>query len=260
MEEDGIKVNNKGLPVDFDFYQTLADGSIQDKKFLMTILLTSRVIKPLKSETIPYSLSSITDPFTGETKTLCLNTLRKVMINMGLRPLRIPEFKITDLFMISSAGPHGPSTLTCLKSMFYYNLINITGLYSLTCQKGCKFISYMLSNLGNLDFTTQKGVKDNVLTRRLSIVKDPECKMRVIAIFDWVTQMFLNVLANQIYDILRKIRADRTFTQDPHFSHIQYSTKNNFHSLDLTAATDRLPIDLQIQVLTLLYGRTVAEG
>jgi hypothetical protein len=92
------------------------------------------------------------------------------------------------------------------------------------------------------------------------VIKDPECKMRVIAIFDWVSQFLLNGIAKQIYDCLKGQKPDRTFTQNPHFTHIQPSTKQGFYSIDLTAATDRFPIELQKQVLSLLYGREMASA
>jgi hypothetical protein len=54
------------------------------------------------------------------------------------------------------------------------------------------------------------------VSRRLSIVKDPEMKMRVIAIFDYFTQTILDGLSKQMFDILRnKFPQDRTFTQNP---------------------------------------------
>lgn len=55
------------------------------------------------------------------------------------------------------------------------------------------------------------------------------------------------------------IKSDRTYSQDPRF-HIQPSRKNKFYSIDLTAATDRFPLKLQIQILTLLIGKEKAES
>jgi len=95
--------------------------------------------------------------------------------------------------------------------------------------------------------------------RRLSVIRDPECKMRIIAIFDYVSQIFLEGISKDIYKILGNLKEDRTYSQDPYF-HIQHSSKNNFHSIDLTAATDRFPIDLQVQVLSYLYDEQVAES
>jgi hypothetical protein len=56
---------------------------------------------------------------------------------------------------------------------------------------------------------------------------------------------------NDLLDSLKKFSQDRTFTQDP-----RNSWSNNhepFYSLDLSAATDRFPVFLQMKVLSLLY-------
>jgi len=56
---------------------------------------------------------------------------------------------------------------------------------------------------------------DHRNTGRLSIVKDPECKMRVIAISDYFTQFTLKPIHSKLMDLLSKLPCDRTFTQDP---------------------------------------------
>jgi hypothetical protein len=260
LERDCVDITKEGIPVRLRLLKKLADGSIEDQKLLMTILLTTRTLKPKKDEEIPISYDSITDPFSGETKTLDLGTLRRVMIKMKLRPRKLDDFDKEQMFLISKAGPHGPSTLTCYKSVQCFNDINIQGLIGLTCTEGMRWIFQLVAKVQNMNLKFRDGIKGYKCTRRLSIVKDPECKMRVIAIFDYISQIFLNNLAKHIYSDLRGLRPDRTFTQDPLFTHIQVSRKSNFHSLDLTAATDRFPIQLQEQVLSLLYGRIVASA
>jgi hypothetical protein len=61
-----------------------------------------------------------------------------------------------------------------------------------------------------------KDVK-HLYCRRLSVVKDPECKMRIIAIFDYISQSALQPLHDDIFEILKNIPEDRTFTQNPRF-------------------------------------------
>jgi hypothetical protein len=53
---------------------------------------------------------------------------------------------------------------------------------------------------------------------RLSIVKDPDCKMRIIAILDYVSQFLLKPIHLSIFRKLRNFECDRTFTQEPHAS------------------------------------------
>lgn len=259
MESDGIvDINEFGLPNKLKELKALADGNMQQKKLLMTILLSTRTLKPRKDEEIEIDYSTITNDFTGKSTELNLKIIRKVLINMGIRPQKAPTFKLSNLFMISKSGPHGPSTLTCLKSLWNYNVINVAGIAGITCQKGHKWLTTMIAKMEKPEFCSSTEIKNSIYTRRLSIIKDPECKMRVIAIFDWITQMFLDIISKDIYAILKGLRPDRTFSQNPLFSHIQVSRKNNFYSIDLTAATDRFPIQFQQQVLKLLYGETVA--
>lgn len=107
----------EGIPVDLLDLKKLIGVDNEHLQFLLTILNANRCIKPKKGELIPISFSSIVDPFKGKTTTLSLNVLRKVMINMKLRPLKIREFDQSKLIMIPKAGPHGPSTLTSLKTL-----------------------------------------------------------------------------------------------------------------------------------------------
>lgn len=60
--------------------------------------------------------------------------------------------------------------------------------------------------------------------------------------------------------ILRSIPQDMTFDQDA-FSKLVIDTKGNrFHSIDLSAATDRFPIDFQVKVIGYLIGSERARA
>lgn len=91
--------------------------------------------------------------------------------------------------------------------------------------------------------------------RKLTFFGDPEGKVRVIAIFDYWSQTALLPLHRVIMTILSKLEMDGTkdqnfFTRKP----LLPKQDNKFHSLDLTAATDRMPIALQQRVVEHLYG------
>jgi hypothetical protein len=83
--------------------------------------MVSRTLKPRRDEIIPVDYSSITDPSKASIKELDLGTLRKVMKNMGIRRRPLEDFDKSKMFLISKAGPHGPATLTCYKSMYFFN-------------------------------------------------------------------------------------------------------------------------------------------
>lgn len=102
-------------------------------------------------------------------------------------------------------------------------------------------------------------VSSGSLLRRLSIKPDRECKSRPFAMLDYYSQTALMPLHEQMFEHLRKIPQDRTFVQADHLQ-VVTSAGNQYHSLDLTAATDRFPIWLQTQMLSELISPKVAEA
>jgi len=63
----------------------------------------------------------------------------------------------------------------------------------------------------------------------------------------------LKPLHDSLLSILQKIESDGTFNQYAPIYRLIEQGHKEFHSYDLSAATDRLPIDLQVQVLSHLF-------
>lgn len=99
--------------------------------------------------------------------------------------------------------------------------------------------------------------KSTLLSRRLSVVKDPELKMRVIGIFDYFSQTVLSDLHDKLFALLKTIPQDRTFTQCPKIG--KPAGRHHFWSIDLSSATDRFPISVQEQILALLTDKGYAQ-
>jgi len=74
------------------------------------------------------------------------------------------------------------------------------------------------------------------------------------------TQSIFKPLHDLLFEILKNIPNDATFDQDAAFKRAISKSKITGHSFgyDLSAATDRLPIDLQVAILTGLIGRHLA--
>lgn len=67
----------------------------------------------------------------------------------------------------------------------------------------------------------------------------------------------LRPLHDRIFSVLRRIRQDGTFNQTlPVERLIQMKTLKRVWSFDLSAATDRLPLELQVWVLSSLLVNT----
>nr|QDH89757.1 MAG: RNA-dependent RNA polymerase [Mitovirus sp.] len=67
----------------------------------------------------------------------------------------------------------------------------------------------------------------------------------------------LRKLHLRLFELLETFKQDRTFTQDPY---IPRRLGHKYHSLDLSAATDRFPLKLQKELIAKLISGPYAEG
>jgi len=74
----------------------------------------------------------------------------------------------------------------------------------------------------------------------------------------------LKPIHDHVFSILRLIPQDGTFDQGAPIRRLRKILSNKadktVYSYDLSAATDRVPIELQKQVLSLIYNKTVADA
>jgi hypothetical protein len=92
----------------------------------------------------------------------------------------------------------------------------------------------------------------------LGLKPEPAGKVRVFALVDCVTQWVMDPLHKRLFTILGKIPQDGTFDQIKPLKALLQKNKS-LYSLDLSAATDRLPIVLQMIVLSPLVGANFAR-
>jgi hypothetical protein len=93
---------------------------------------------------------------------------------------------------------------------------------------------------------TREGDREN-LFRKLSHFSDREDKVRVIAIADYFSQSVLRPLHLYLFRVLKKIPQDCTMNQGSFRDKLVGA--EIYYSIDLTAATDRFPIQVISQVL-----------
>jgi len=87
---------------------------------------------------------------------------------------------------------------------------------------------------------------------KLALKHEPAGKMRVFAMVDPFTQWALYPLHKVLLHIIRRYKMDGTFNQVKPLSHMINSAA--LYSLDLSSATDRLPISLQVKLLAAITG------
>jgi hypothetical protein len=95
---------------------------------------------------------------------------------------------------------------------------------------------------------------------QLSIKEEAAGKVRVFALVDIWTQSFLKPVHEHLFSILRTLPNDGTFDQQASVKRCvdKVAKSGKSFGYDLSAATDRLPIYLQIKLLSSLFNEEVA--
>lgn len=100
-----------------------------------------------------------------------------------------------------------------------------------------------------------------IILGKLAYKEEAAGKVRVFAIVDSWTQSLLSGLNTFLFDILKDIPQDGTFDQGRPLELLQGRADwSEVYSFDLSAATDRLPIDLQVQILSFLISPRAAKA
>lgn len=136
-------------------------------------------------------------------------------------------------------------SLNSNKSRIWKDTLNIFGISTMNAR-----VDYLLDKANGF-------IKPEYHIRKLSIVKDPEAKSRIIAIFDYWSQLWLKQIHSIHFNFLRTLENDRTFTQDPII--IDKPSKHRYYSFDLSSATDRFPLQLQQEVIKGMFGQEVSD-
>jgi len=124
-----------------------------------------------------------------------------------------PSFsKEKDIYLSSKAGPNGKATLSAMESLLLYDYPTMQAILNLTDKEGgdyfCSSYTYAFNNLDKFTFEPKA-------LGKLSFIKDPEAKLRIIAIVDYYSQLFLKPIHESIFSLLKRLPCDRTFTQNP---------------------------------------------
>lgn len=100
-----------------------------------------------------------------------------------------------------------------------------------------------------------------LITGRLHLLQEGGGKTRVICIPDIWSQSVLKPIHDYLYqEVLKKLPCDGTFSHSRIASTVRKYTKNGgLTCYDLKAATDRIPVDLQQRILSILIGEKLSS-
>ncbi|CAB42652.1 RNA-dependent RNA polymerase, putative [Ophiostoma mitovirus 4] len=245
---ENVALDKTGFPLRFWYLKRLVNDN---PRALLTLLTYTRRIVPNKSESKAriVKLSTITDPYKGKVYTIPKWFILDFISKYNLSSTK-PIYTDNDHYLSIKGSPNGKASMSSLYSIISFNssniryLFNIVGDYQLVLNKFYQDLS---------QFYTKYINRDKLGLGKLSIVHDPELKERVIAMVDYTTQFALRPIHNILLNNLSKLPCDRTFTQDP-FHKWNDDHKERYHSLDLSAATDRFPIFLQQKLISLIFN------
>nr|QDA33961.1 RNA-dependent RNA polymerase [Mitovirus 1 BEG47] len=166
--------------------------------------------------------------------------------------------------LMSTSGPNGPATWTAHNDA--KALLGDTKVWSAyqAFAEESGMTRFVSDCLGTVSLPTHDTVQSESLSSgRIHVVEEWGGKHRNVAILDYWTQLILTPLHDTIFHFLSKIEADGTFDQDALATRVCNYTRPgspDVYSFDLTKATDRLPAQLQEEVLTALLGQSLARA
>jgi hypothetical protein len=262
VNQDRVSVTPEGFPTCLIPFKELVDSEVPDAlRFTLTCLGVSRSFTfPGKDD-----ISSITAESTAsigkidqEFVEIFVQDFCKTFNPLVERP------SLFKSFLSMKAGPHsGPAILSAQLAASRFTGVNLWGLSYIGGDKFMEWVKFLKSSvkLDWLKITNRFGgmkTKDFRLgNRRFLRINDPEAKVRIVGCYDYISQLALTPYSEWAFESLRNnFPCDRTFTQNPVITDKKES--ECYHSLDLSAATDRFPITLQVQMLAEIAGPAFA--
>lgn len=252
-----IRVDKSGIPSSLGPLKALVISEDPNElRLLMTLLILSRNIEG--GHSLP-DTAPIEDIGPEIDWTTYRSEIRMALDDLGIQ--RNQPQPVWERFHPSTKkGPNGQALMTSVNDAHY--LTEYPNLEkSIRLLGGSAALNLSLDYCKKIDL--QKWIelggqsKRGPSLRKLSSVEDPESKTRVIAIFDYWSQTALKPLHDYFMRVLSRLESDRTFDQNQHFS---ASPGHQFHSLDLSNATDRFPIGFQKVVIEEIFGKEYAQA
>lgn len=258
---EGIRQDSSLLPriLTRELRKGVKSECLQSIRWSLTLLSISRMILG----GTPVDLDSITKPWGGHETISDHEYLW--FYNKIQRPRLSYEMK--SFFWSTKSGPNGPALIYSMVDLLAIKRKPklIKALMHFMGHKFAAFFDHWLKVIDERYYPLQtvlKLKKRKVLRlRKLSVKPDKEAKSRVFAILDYWSQSALKGLHEELFKLLRKLPADKTFNQGGHLAKMAAKTSNHsFHSLDLSSATDRFPLLIQKKLLALLTSVDTANA
>jgi hypothetical protein len=263
IDADGLP---KLLPLSIRLFLKGCDLK-KDSRKLGAILTLISIFRVFPTHVKP-KLDTIVSGFTGSVKTFDHNRLKLACRDLLYNSInRKPNF-VCKIIGGESAGPNGfkaawTSGIDALAFIHSPKLLFSLSIWYWKYSKVLFFWLYFLISLGIIPYVIlmifSPVLRDNpLIAGRLSVVYNVAGKARVIAITNWWIQAAFKPLHDSLFKILKSLPTDGTFNQDkPLDLLLSKDLDSKIYSFDLSAATDRLPMEIQKDILNIIYTDNV---
>lgn len=229
-------------------------------QFVLTVVNVFRVFRSVQK----VKLSTITRSFEGTSRTLDVkwisSAVTEILGSNSFQP------KSTRFLKLETSSPYSfKATWGCSSDLIalWHNPYNLSKLIKLSRKSDLQSILILVWFLVMLILACPVSIISYFLygrmrLGRLGVVYDQAGKARVVGITNYFLQIFLKPYHDAVFKILETIPQDGTFNQyrplEALFYYKPWEKPNTdvYHSFDLSAATDRLPIEIQVDVLNQL--------
>lgn len=229
---------------------------LKDGRWIKLILSLISIYRVFPTKVLP-TLRTITQPWMGVSNSI-LRSEEAVLELFGKKKLRISKPR---LIQMESSGPNAfksafNSGWDALSFISYpYQLLHWSRLgFKLGGHPFVFWVWLIVILLGPYYILLRLAGGIRALRLgKLSIVYDQAGKARVIAITNYFHQLIMKPIHNSLFEILKKLETDGTFDQEgPLLRLVEADSDEWFYSFDLSAATDRLPLETQKHILNIL--------
>lgn len=188
------------------------------------------------------------------------------MNSLNLPIGELKAYSKLSIYSGNASSPNGGASASNLykdvaavgKDTLLYNaIINMAKHF-----KGSTEFSLLLNTL-NLNVKIDAEFVKDAIHSRLFHFTAPGGKARIIANVDWITQTALSAIHFTLFKFLTCLSSDCTFNHKDGiklYDDRDVSMKTNFYSIDLSAATDRMPRLLQAKLISSIWSHLGFDG
>jgi len=189
---------------------------------------------------------------------------------------KLPSLVTNKLYRTPHSGPNDPNAVHgAIFDLMAWELAPVNHFLTYCRVTGNDFLirtyedikvsaERMLLIYGNYSTAFERlglGSRPILALGKLAEKEEAAGKVRLFAIVDYWTQCAMKPLHEKLFSVLRSLESDGTFDQEAAVkSFVERYRQLGVYSFDLSAATDTIPLQLTIWILSGLVGSRVAEA